>query len=99
MLIATLEDGRTIMDVSGMKAYLVSFLGDSIIDVDHQNASSIMRVFIELSSGPRENAVERLVDFLFDADGPTSAAYAVYKNIFDFEVRRIGDYYYLSRSD
>lgn len=99
MLIATLEDGRTIMDVPGMKAYLVNFLGDTIIDAEGSDEEIIptMKLLISLTDGPRENAIERLVDVLFDVDGPMSAAFVVYKDIFDFSIECIGGYYYFSK--
>lgn len=102
MLIASLDDGRMTMDVPGMKAYLIKYLidtinNDKIIDAKKHDDNPIMKFLITKSGSPYLTAIEAVVNCMFDEDGATLAAYAVYKAVFNFEVEYIDGYYYFSR--
>lgn len=96
MLIEKLADNRTIMDRTGVQAYLVNYISNAI--VDRSSDHPIFNAFATMDSGARESAVEALVLALFDRDGePTIAVHDLYYKFFKVKMTEVGGHYYFDQ--
>lgn len=96
MLIEKLADNRTIMDRTGVQAYLVNYISNAI--VDRSSDHPIFKAFAAMDSGTRESAVEALVLALFDRNGePTIAVRDLYYEFFKVKMNAFGGHYYFDQ--